>query len=401
MIDRRTLLTGPLALALAGCGAAAPGRRPVPQSLIETAQIPGFPGVRIWADEFSRSFSDAILMKDRRSFKAAQAGRTPWAMDSADFLAISGGGDQGAFAAGVLKGWTDRGTRPHFDVVTGVSAGALGAPFAFLGPAYDPALRDIYTKLGAGDLFRSRGALGYFSDALEDTRALRETIEGHASDAFLDKIAAGYDDGRRILILSTNLDAERPVIWDLTAIAASHHPMRQDLFVKVLLASSAIPGIFPPVFFQVVTEDGHEYEEMHVDGGVTAQLVFVPPDMRPIEIEREVFGKVRKRALYVIRNGKIAPEYAITQARSVPIATRAVTTLVKNEVVADLERLHEFAKANDTAFYFCAVPASFEATAAQLFDVAYEGKLFEAGVAFGREGTWSTDPPISPKRFMR
>ena len=57
------------------------------------------------------------------------------------FLAISGGGDDGAFGAGLLAGWSARGDRPVFGLVTGVSTGALSAPFAFLGGEYDAKLK--------------------------------------------------------------------------------------------------------------------------------------------------------------------------------------------------------------------------------------------------------------------
>jgi predicted patatin/cPLA2 family phospholipase len=388
------------ALCLAGCTGSDTTRDPLPRGEVETARVPGYDHIRLWGDEIQPSLFDAVTLIDKQVLAAAQAGRFPDGLNRADFLAISGGGDQGAFAAGVLRGWTERGDRPVFEIVTGVSAGALGAPFAFLGKGYDRALKDIYTKFSAGDLYKSRGFLAYFEDALEDTSKLREIIGHYVTDQVLDEIADAYNDGRRIYVLTTNLDAERPVIWDMTAIAASRRPDRRDLFIKVLLASSAVPGIFPPVYFDVVGSDGRMYREMHVDGGVTAQLVFVPPALKVLEIEKSVFGKVRERALHVIRNGKINPEYQLSEPRAISISSRAVTTLVKYEVIADLLRLHNFAQDNNTAFFFTAVPASFDAMSSMDFDTAYAAKLFETGVTVGQLGLWSTTPPLSPEQFM-
>ncbi len=389
-----------IALCQAGCTASDTSRAPLPRGEVETAQLPGYDHVRIWGDEIQPTLIDAVKLLDKQVFAAAEAGRLPDGKNRADFLAISGGGDQGAFAAGVLSGWTARGNRPVFEIVTGVSAGALGAPFAFLGTAYDGALKDIYTKFSAGDLYKSRGIFAYFEDALDDTSKLRDIIKHYVTEQVLDEIAAGYRDGRRIYVLTTNLDAERPVIWDMTAIAASGRPDRRDLFIKVLLASSAIPGIFPPVYFDVVGTDGKMYREMHVDGGVTAQLVFVPPALKVLQIETSVFGKVRARSLHVIRNGKINPEYQLSEPRAIPISSRAVTTLVKYEVIADLERLHRFAQDNSASFYFCAVPASFDAMSTMDFDTVYAAKLFETGKMTGKLGLWSTSPPLSPEQFM-
>ena len=402
MARRRIILTIILAgaIALAGCKSSDPTRDPLPRGEVETARIPGYEHIRNWGDEVQPSLIEAVTVLDKQVYAAAAEGRVPDGKSRADFLAISGGGDQGAFAAGVLKGWGERGDRPVFEIVTGVSAGALGAPFAFLGSKYDGALKDVYTKFSAGDLYKSRGIFAYFEDALDDTSKLREIIGRYVTEQVLDEIAAAYGDGRRVYVLTTNLDAERPVIWDLTAIAASRRPDRRDLFIRVLLASSAVPGIFPPVYFDVVGSDGKMYREMHVDGGVTAQLVFVPPALKILQIETSVFGKVRERALYVIRNGKINPEYQLSEPRAIPISSRAVTTLVKYEVIADLERLHHFTQANATAFYFCAVPASFDAMSSMDFDTAYAAKLFQTGVTAGKLGLWATSPPLSPEQFM-
>ena len=394
-ISRRRLLSGAAVLALTGC---TPTRHAVPPPLVETTQVPGFEHVKFWADEPSAAYARAIAEKDEQLKAAVTAGKLPPDnLTHADFLAISGGVDQGAFAAGLLRGWTGRGTRPTFGVVSGVSAGALAAPFAFLGAAYDDALEDIFTKLSAGDLYSGSVIFGIFGESLYDTKPLAEIITRHATDAFLDEIAAQHRLGRRILIMTTDLDSERPVIWYLSAIAASSRSDRRELFVKVLLASSALPGIFPPVEIPVVAANGTTYTELHVDGGVTAELVFAPPEMKLPAIEDKVFGKPRSRDLYIIRNGKLVPEYHQSILSAVPLASRAVKTMVKYQVIADLRALEANARATGTNFFFNATPSSFDAVDHKPFDPAFARRLYAVGREVGAAGTWSTTAPLSPE----
>ena len=368
----------------------------MPASSVEGAIVPGYDNVRVWGDEVSQPLLESIARKDEDVRAAAEAGRSPRSLLQANFLAISGGGDQGAFAAGVLSGWATRGDRPDFEVVTGVSAGALAAPFAFIGPSCDRVLRDVYTKFGAHELYRSRGLRGYFTDAFGDNEPMKRVVDSYATDRFLDQIAEGYHNGRRLFILTTNLDAQRPVVWDLSAVAASRQPDRREMFAKILLASSAVPGLFPPVYFQVLAADGKKYTEMHVDGGVTAQLVFVPPEAKVLEIEDNIFKMRRKRNLYVIRNSKIAPEYQPTLGRALSITSRAVRTMVKYQVISDLARLLKFAETNNTSFHYCAVPASLEMQGRTPFDKSLAQELFVSGEEVGLKALWSAIPPYSP-----
>ena len=203
--------------------------------------------------------------------------------------------------------------------------------------------------------------------------------------------------GRRILIMTTDLDSERPVIWYLSAIAASRRADRRELFVKVLLASSALPGIFPPVEIPVVAADGKAYTELHVDGGVTAELVFAPPEMKLPQIEDKVFGKPRSRDLYVVRNGKLVPEYQASTLSAIPLASRAVKTMVKYQVIADLRSLDANAKATGTRFFFNATPPWFDAIDHKPFDPAFAKRLYKVGRDVGAAGTWSTTVPLSPE----
>ncbi len=382
-------------LLLAGCFAPAP-RTPMPLALVETARVPGYPGIRAWGDEYTVGLEQGIVEKNRMLLAAAKAGKIPGGLDKAAFLSISGGGDEGAFTAGLLAGWTKLGTRPSFEVVTGVSTGALAAPFAFLGSDYDDVLRDIYTQTKAEDIYTYRGVFGFFQNAINGTAPLERLIRRYATDEFVGKIGAQFALGRRLLIVTTNLDAGRPVIWDMTAIAASDNPDKKNLLVNLLLASSAVPGVFPPVEIDVVAANGKHYKELHGDGGASAQMVFVPPQMKLVKIEQDVFGKVRDRTLYVLRNGKLAQEYDAVDERTLQLAERGVAILVKYQVIADLLALERLAAAEDLRFLYNVIPETFTLSYVTPFDPVYTNTLYKVGYDVGLGGKWSTATGTSP-----
>jgi predicted patatin/cPLA2 family phospholipase len=370
------------------------GGRPqaLPYDQQEGAEVAGYGTVRFWADGIDR-LVPAYL--DDQYRQIAKSGCRA-CLASASFLAISGGSSEGAYGAGVLKGWSARGDRPRFEVVTGVSTGSLAAPFAFLGPAYDATLEEIYTRYGDNDLFRSKGVAGLLGDSLYDTAPLRRLIERYADDALLDAIAVEHRKGRRLLVQTTNLDAERPVVWDLGAIAARRNPGRRQLFVDILLASAAIPAVFPPVRVHVVSH-GRVYDELHVDGGVTAQIFFAPPGLDLNGAARRHFGHERRLSLYVIRNGKLGPEYKASEQSVLALASRSITTLVKYQSLANITTLSEVARQMKADFAFAAVPESFAEKPRSEFDPAYMQALFKVGYTDALHGAaWRKTPPASP-----
>jgi predicted acylesterase/phospholipase RssA len=237
-------------------------------------------------------------------------------MPPAHLLAISGGGDDGAFGAGLLSGWTKRGDRPTFKLVTGISTGALSAPFAFLGPAYDNALTEVYTKTTADNIFTKRSIFAALtSDALSDTAPLYRTMSKYLTMDMMREIAAEYDKGRLLLIASTQFDAARAVIWNVGAIAKTGTPEALELIKRVLIASAAVPGVFPPVMLDVEV-DGKKYQEMHVDGGALAQVFLYPPTVSLRAIDKAEHFQ-RKRIAYVIRNSKLnSPSEDVPRHRS-------------------------------------------------------------------------------------
>jgi hypothetical protein len=280
--------------------------------------------------------------------------------------------------------------------VTGVSTGALAAPFAFLGPRYDATLERVYTIYGDHDILRRPNLLGVFGTSLYDNAPLRNLIASFMSDAVLEAIAAEYQHGRRLLVQTTNLSAQRPVIWDLTTICASNRTDRRELVINILLASASVPAVLPPVHMKVRTEGGRTFEELHVDGGVSAQIFFAPPEIGLDDFERKAFGRKRTRTLYVIRNGQLEPVYEPVVERTLPIARRAIETMTRYQGVSDLNRLQTLAHRGNANLFYVSIPQSFAVKPTSEFDKAYMRQLFAEGVREGRAGTWMQEAPVTP-----
>ena len=379
-----------LALVLTGC-ATSTLREAVPQQLVERAEVPRMAGVRTWGDAGSTvvgEFLKAEAPKLKTRYEQRMKSRKEFIVD---VLALSGGADDGAFGAGLLAGWTAAGTRPEFDLVTGISAGALIAPFAFLGPEYDRALAGVFNH-GGGEIYQANilgGILG--GSAVADSAPLAALISKYVDRRMLLRIAEERAKGRVLLVGTTNLDAQRPVYWDMGRIAQGRDARALDLFRKVLLASASLPGVFPPVHI-AVTADGKTYEEMHVDGGPTRQVFLTPTDFDFRSIDRIVGRKVPRR-LWVVRNGKVDPEYSSVNDTAFAIAGRSLETLTKNQGIGDLIRMHAKAQAEDIDYNLAYIPADFSAPRPGPFDKIYMNALFERGFALGAGYVWAKAPP--------
>jgi hypothetical protein len=361
----------------------------VPVVQEERATVQGLPGVRFWADGDPAAFMEAagLAVEREQAYLASTGHQGP--LPPANFLAISGGGENGAFGAGLLVGWTAAGTRPVFKGVTGVSTGALTAPFAFLGPAYDDKLRQVYTTLSAKDVMQPRGFLAVLlDDAMADNSPLRKTVAKYFDQAMLDAIAEEHKKGRILLIGTTNLDARRPIIWNIGAIAESGHPRALELVHDVLVASAAIPGAFPPVMIDVEV-DGKAYEEMHVDGGASSQVFLYPPQLN---VSRS--GVSRERVLYVIRNARLDPEWAQVERQVLSIAGRAISSLIQTQGVGDLYRIYLTTQRDGFDYNLAYIPKSFTRTLKEPFETAYMQELFELGYDLAVPGyPWEKGPP--------
>ncbi len=290
------------------------------------ARVPAAPNARFWADG-GRAELQAFLHSNPLSSAILSTGRF-------DILAISGGAYDGAYGAGVINGWTASGTRPRFTVVTGVSAGALIAPFAFLGPEYDNRAAEAFTSGVASVLGDVGGALMLLGTPDLRRQTLSDLVEKHIDRAMLEAIAAEHARGRHLLVVTTNLDAQRAVVWDMGAIAASRNPDALQLFRDVLVASASIPGVFAPTYIEVEA-NGHRFREMHVDGGATTQ-VFIVPDIILATGMGIANPKRAPTHVWVIVNNHITPQFEVVELGVLPTISRSFSTLIKNSAKGTL-----------------------------------------------------------------
>jgi predicted acylesterase/phospholipase RssA len=382
-----------LQLGISGCST--PDRLPaVPQSAAAHAvPDPGTSSVPIRylvtreTDSFAAAARASLEREKAWLASQGQSGSLP----PVYFLAISGGGDNGAYGAGLLNGWTATGTRPVFKAVTGVSTGALIAPFAFLGPKYDYVLERVYTTTSPKDIFKKRGIIkGIFGDAMADSRPLANVIAEYVNQQLMDEIAAEYAKGRVLLVGTANLDSLEPVIWDMTAIAASKDPNAIPLFRNILLASASIPGAFPPVLIDV-NVSGTRYQEMHVDGGTMAQVFFYPPSVNLAEAGADM---QRKRTLSIIRNARLDADWASVERRTMSIAARAIGSLTRTQGIGDLYRIYTTSQRDGIDFNLTYIPRTFNTPHLEEFDTNYMRELYAVGQQAAKSGgAWQKYPP--------
>lgn len=375
--------------AVAGC-VSVPKRNPLPPELAEQANVPGTQDARLWGDEVPH-YADEWFEQTQQEIRE----RFPsWYQQQQFYLAISGGGAGGAFGAGLLTGWTEAGDRPEFQLVTGISTGALTAPFAFLGPEYDYVLKEIYTTYGTDDLVKKRNRFNAFtSDAMYNTEKLEGLIAKYFDENLLEALAAEDRKGRALNIGTTNLDEERPVIWRITRIAGSDYPHRLELIRKIILASASIPAAFPPVIIDVEA-NGQIFDELHVDGGAAAQVFLYPSaiDWARVLEKLESPGPPK---VFVIRNSRLDPHAAAVDRKLLPIAGRSISSLIRTQGVGDLYRIFALAERDNLDFNLAYIPASFEDVPQELFDVEWMGKLFQLGYEAGKAGfEWRKAPPM-------
>lgn len=385
----RLALFGVLALT-AGCAAIVP-RHVLPRAEANQTEIEGFDNIRFWGDGSAAEIGNAMHM-DLHNPESRLALAAEERHPVSNLLAISGGAERGAFGAGLLVGWSDAGNRPSFDVVTGVSSGALIAPFAFLGRERDSQLREIFTTYGREDIFTYNVPSLLEGAALVDNSPLAKLIEKYVDDDMLREIARERRRGRILLIGTTNLDTQRPVLWDMGRIAISTNPEAKALFRKILLASSALPGIFPPVRIQVKVGQ-QSYDELHVDGGLTRQVFIAPPAMS-LNTSGQMPRATIKPRLYVIRNGRIDPEWQPVNENLLSITQRSILTLIKNQGIGDLYRIYSETKRDGIDFNLASIPPDVSETGNKPFDHTYMASLFERGYSLARQHyTWSKVPP--------
>jgi hypothetical protein len=366
----------------------------VPVELTTRAVVPGIPNARYWVlADVEPLVRDALAARQREEAYLSQSGRAG-ELPPLELLAVSGGGDKGAFGAGLLNGWTASGTRPTFKLVTGVSTGALIAPFAFLGPEYDKVLEEVYTTISPEDIALPRTAIAAIgNDGMADNLPLWGLISKHVDERLLAAIAAEHAKGRILLVATTDLDARQPVVWNMGNIASSGASNALELFRSILLASAAIPGAFPPSMVTVEI-DGKRYQEMHVDGGASAQVFLYPPSLTQVAA-RLGEGIARRGRVYVIRNAALAPTWSPVDRRTIDIAARAIDSLITTQGFGDLYRIYATTQQDNLDFNLAYIGDDFvyENKKAQ-FETAFMKALYDYGYRLGREGyQWHKAPP--------
>lgn len=343
----------------------------------------GISDIRIWADA-----SPAEITAAARFFEPTEAVTSR----RLAILAISGGGSAGAFSAGLLSGWTDRGNRPQFDLVTGVSAGALVAPFAFLGSSYDQALLSAFSPSSTKSLTHGFQPIRLLlSNSIADGRSLKQLIDRAVTPALLQAIAVEHKKGRRLVVMTTNLDAQRPVIWNMGAIAESASSNSLELFREVLLASASIPGYYPPVRISAGTA-AQPYQELHSDGGIFAQF-FIAPDA--LMFTNDGFGISPKQSadLYIIVNNTLEPQFTITPDGIIGVAARAYETILKSHARATINSAFLFARSRELSFRLAYIEKNVPYDFRTPFSPEYIQAVSELGYETGLSGAWRRKPP--------
>jgi len=334
------------------------------------AMVPGFPDARFWADS-EPDYANAL---------PAQSG--PW-------LILSSGGADGAFGAGLLTGLTAAGKRPDYPLVTGVSTGALMAPFIFAGPHYDDALHKAYTEVSAADIFEAGGSTG---ESFVNSWPLKDFIAKQITPELMADIAAAHRAGRRLFVVTTNLDAERSVVWNMGAIAARGGEQATKLFCSILLASAAIPGGFPPVMIDVEA-NGKHFAEMHVDGGLGGQFFVAPASLMGVSSQY----RLPATGLYVVVNTGLQPYFKVVDRFAPSILTQSIGMAVPVDTRLMIDRAYLAARRSGIDFNVATIPTSFNAPSAGAFDPKYMGALFKTGFEQGRgANAFSDKPPPYP-----
>jgi predicted acylesterase/phospholipase RssA len=379
MCSRRQLQVRPIALlaamfVLAGCSSLP--RTSYTASDAASSRVLDLGELRSYADEPASTF-----LKTNVNPRAGVV----------NYLALSGGGADGAYGAGVLNGWTAAQTRPEFSAVSGVSTGALIAPFAFLGPAYDATLRDVYTSGIAESLLNTPSIVhAFFGSGLFGNTLLRELVARYVGQDMLAAIAAEHAKGRRLLIVTTNLDTQRTVIWDMGRIAAIGSRQALDLFRDVLAASASIPVVFPPMLIDAEA-NGHRFQEMHVDGGVTAPVLTLP---EAFLLRNGAFARGLRMNIYVLVNDKVERDFQLVPNSTIGIAARASASVTKTQIRSVLYETYDFARRNNFGFNLTYIAKDLPSPGSSGFEASYMRSLYQYGYDKAKTGDfWAKAPP--------
>jgi predicted acylesterase/phospholipase RssA len=363
-------------LALQGCA-----QTPMRESTSAPGEAPD--AIRTLGSD--QRFSTLSSQSVARRLRAQRAGQP------VTILALSGGGADGAFGAGALVGLTRSALRPQFSVVTGVSTGALIAPYAFLGPDWDDQLAEVYTSGRAEHLLHSRGLGVLFGSSVYSGTPLKQLVDRYATDALIEAVAREASTGRLLLVATTDVSTGEPVIWDLGSIAMNAGVGARALFRDVLVASASVPGLFPPVVIRV-QEQQALYAEVHVDGAIAAPffvpLAFVAPN-------RDAGDPTQGAAVYVIVDGRLSESPASIRLRARSILSRSVSAGLNHMLRTTLELTATDAELEGAQFQFAAIPVAYPHLNAFDFRTPTMRSLFQYGYKCAQAGRlWTSSRDV-------
>ncbi|WP_417806787.1 patatin-like phospholipase family protein [Thioclava sp.] len=352
-MSRRAVLTG-LAASLSACATAAPTEQflaqPSAPDSLSRYRLPSTASAAQWG----RHLDLAVLHDDPQ------------------LLALSGGAEDGAFGAGALCGWSQHGTRPQFDIVTGVSTGALIAPFAFLGAEYDDILSRMFNMLNASDIMRLNVATLFNDGALYDTTPLADMIAAYTPPALIKQVAARHANGARLFVVTSNLETSQAIIWNMGEIAQARW---DDLFRAVIRASSALPGMFPAVTLKV-GRGSTAHEETHVDGGVQMQFLAAPDAAFDVPRRKHAGGHA-----YLLINNTLQPAPQTVSHSALGITQQALTAMVRANAASSVNAARLLAKRQRLGFSLASVAPDPDAVydPDNRFSTRYMQALFKQG----------------------
>jgi hypothetical protein len=359
-------------LALAACTSLP--RTPYTAADASASRVLDIDGLRRYTDEPVTKFS---FEKDNSA-------------TSRTYLALSGGGADGAYGVGVLNGWSAAGRRPAFSVVSGVSTGGLIAPFAFLGPQYDDTLRELYTSGIAESLLSDPSIMRVlFSSGLFGNTRLRELVARYVGPEIMAQVARENAKGRRLLVVTTDLDTQRTAIWDMGKIATIGTPEALKLFRDVMAASASIPLVFPPIMIEAEGQ-GRKFQEMHVDGGVTAPVLTLP---EALLFQGRLPGNA-KMDIYILVNKKIERNFELVANGTIDVASRSLSSITQSQTRSIIFSTYDFAKRNGLGFHLSYIERDYPAPPSEGFDTAYMRALYQYGYEKAAAGqAWTSTLP--------
>ena len=385
------------ALSMQGCATTRP-RNAVPVDFAGEVTIPGMPDIRSTIDNPNPIVIEKSLIASFKEEAQFDYPTDAQGIKIYPVLAVSAGGPKGAYGAGFLKGWSKAGSRPFFKIITGVSSGAIIAICAFLGKDYDDQLEEFFTTMSTKDIMKQNNLFSIlFGSSFMSPAPLEKKISAIVDEKLIAKVAEEHRRGRRLFIGTANLDAQEFIVWDMGTLACKGGPDALKMFRKILLASSAMPMMFPPVYFEVSSATGERYEEMHVDGGSMREVFYIDRLTKNMEGAANVSGidpsKYRPQ-IYILSTSYMSPIRQQVKRSVVDIGLRSLETLQAAAFSGDIYRLFAFAQKRGLDFNLAYIPADYKPHPKEFFDTEEMQRLFKRGYDDAVNGyKWHKTPP--------